>query len=139
MTYALAQEVPTSPAGGAGFAVTVLQTDETRAVVALEGELDLANVGLLGDVLGNELEIGRRYVRLDVSGLDFMDASGLGAIVRAHNAFLAAHGNLVLTGIGPRLARLIALTQLERHLFVVVEPDPPEQRPGVVALMAGSS
>ena len=122
MSHALAQEVLTSSPGGASFEVTLLQTDATRAVVALQGEMDLANAGLLVGVLGNQLESGRRYVRLDVSGLDFVDACGLSAILEAHNAFLAAHGNLVLTGIGPRMARLIALTHLERDLFVVAEP-----------------
>ena len=77
----------------------MLQTDATRAVVALQGEMDLANAGLLVGVLANQLEVGRRYVRLDVSGLEFVDACGLSAILEAHNAFLAAHGNLVLTGI----------------------------------------
>jgi anti-sigma B factor antagonist len=123
MAQALTQEVLNSSPGGAALAVTVMQTDETRAVVALHGELDLANAGLVGGVLGNQLKIGRRYVRLDLSGLDFVDASGLSAIVQAHNAFLAAHGNLLLTGIGPRFARLIALTHLERDLFLVDEPE----------------
>jgi anti-sigma B factor antagonist len=123
MAQALAHEILSSSPGGAAFAVTVMQTDETRAVVALHGELDLANAGLLGGVLGNQLEIGRRYVRLDLSGLDFVDASGLSAIVQAHNAFLAARGNLVLTGIGPRFARLIALTHLDRDLFLVGTPE----------------
>jgi anti-sigma B factor antagonist len=136
MAHALAQEVLTSSPGGAGFTVTLLQTDETRAVVALHGELDLANAGLLGGVLGNQLEIGRRFVRLDLSGLDFVDASGLSAIVQAHNAFLAAHGNLVLTGIGPRVARLIALTHLERDLFMVGEPAQAEQTPGAAVPFA---
>jgi anti-sigma B factor antagonist len=122
MAHALAEEVPTSAPGGASFEVTVLQTDATRAVVALEGELDLANAGLLIGVLTNQLEIGHRYVRLDLSDLDFADACGLSAIVDAHNAFLAAHGNLVLTGVGPRIARLIALTHLEPALFVMAEP-----------------
>jgi anti-sigma B factor antagonist len=122
MTHALAQEVLTRSPGGASLSVTVVQTDATRAVVALEGELDLANAGLLSGILGNHLEMGHRYVRLDLSGLDFVDACGLSAIVVAHNAFLAAHGNLVLTGIGPRVARLIALTHLDRDLFLAAEP-----------------
>ena len=135
MAHALAREVLASSPGGASFEVTVLQTDATRAVVALQGEMDLANAGLLVGVLGNQLQIGRRYVRLDVSGLDFVDASGLSAILEAHNAFLAARGNLVLIGIPPRMARLIALTHLERDLFVVAEP--PERSPSTVLPFPG--
>ena len=135
MAHALAEEVLTSSPGGASFEVTLLQTDATRAVVALQGEMDLANAGLLVGVLGNQLESGRRYVRLDVSGLDFVDACGLSAILEAHNAFLAAHGNLVLTGIPPRMARLIALTHLERDLFVVAEP--PQGSPSTVLPFPG--
>lgn len=48
--------------------------------LALFGELDLAVAGRLEDRLGRLREQGRR-VRLDLSGVDFIDSSGVQAVI----------------------------------------------------------
>lgn len=127
MSDALAEKVRSSGQGIAAFEVTVQQADGARAVVAVRGELDLSNTDRLTGVLDNQLAIGHRYVRLDLSRLDFMDACGLDAIVRAHNSFLAAHGNLVLTGISRGIEKLLAVTHLDGALFVADNHEPRQQ------------
>lgn len=96
--------------------IAALQTDIALVIVALHGELDLASAGPLSTLLADQLSLGHRHVQLDLSGVSFMDASGLDAVVRAHHAFRAQHGRLLLTGIGDRIALLLALTQLDALL-----------------------
>jgi anti-anti-sigma factor len=86
--------------------------------VQLRGEMDLSNADLLTAALSTHLGRGRRFVRLDLSDLQFMDCAGLRAIVEAHNRCLAAHGTLILTGAGSQINRILAITRLNEVLLV---------------------
>lgn len=77
----------------------------------------------LAAVLQRERAAGSKYVCLDLSELSMLDRAGLDVIVEAHHQFLGADGALVLTGVGPRVARLLQLTGLDRALFAIARPD----------------
>jgi anti-anti-sigma factor len=66
---------------------TQLQIDCVEApdsvLLYLRGELDLASVGQLRSVLG-ALGAGRRGLIVDLSGLEFMDSTGLAVLLDAH-------------------------------------------------------
>lgn len=111
----------TSP-GATTFASAVAQTGPDRATIELQGEMDLATTDLVIAVLDHALALGRRYVCLDLSRLTFMDCAALRLVVDAHNRFLGAGGALVLTGVGPRVARLLSITHLDEALFVTDTP-----------------
>jgi anti-anti-sigma factor len=64
-------------------------------IVALHGELDIASVDGLTDAL---VEIAGSTVVVDLSGLTFMDSTGIGALVVAKNRVLSKGlGQLVVT------------------------------------------
>ena len=100
------------------FEVQVRCTDATRAALRLQGDLDLAAADLFAAVIRHHLATGHRYVRLDLSGLDFLDCAGLRALLTAHHELLARGGRLVLTNVGPQTARLLRLTLLDTVLYV---------------------
>ena len=77
----------------------------------------------LAAVLQRERAAGCIYVCLDLSELSMLDRAGLDVIVDAHHQFLGADGALVLTGVGPRVGRLLQLTGLDRALFAIARPD----------------
>lgn len=110
-------KVPTGARSGDLHVVTVLD-DSAGATVRMHGDLDLAGSAVLADVLRGHLARGDRFVRADLSGVGFLDCTGLKILVRAHNDFLAAGGALTLTGVGGRSARLIAMTGLDRALLM---------------------
>jgi anti-sigma B factor antagonist len=105
--------------------VIATATDATHATVYLHGELDVATADLLTAVLDGELADGRRFIRLDLSRLFFLDCAGLGALVLAHNRLLAARGTLALAGVGARIARILALTHLDEALLVADQSGAP--------------
>jgi len=84
----------------------------------LSGELDVSGIDQLWDTLSVLHEQGHRHVALDLSGLDFLDAAGLGALVRADRMFRDAGSELVLTGLRPAQRRLLEITGLDRALLV---------------------
>jgi anti-sigma B factor antagonist len=119
----------------AGLTVRTVVADDRHANVHVHGELDLANADLFADVLEEHLAAGRRFVRLDLAGLGFVDCRGLSSLVQAHNRFLSEAGSLVLTGIGPRVRRLLSLTDLDQELLIA----PAQTRAPVVPAPVGSS
>jgi anti-anti-sigma factor len=56
--------------------------DRDRVVVAPRGELDMATVGLVEQELRRLYDTGFRSIVLDLSGLTFMDSSGLHLVLR---------------------------------------------------------
>jgi anti-sigma B factor antagonist len=100
------------------MSVETLRFDRTRASVTVGGELDVTTAAPLWAVLQGHLAAGRRFVRLDLSGVTFIDATALTGITRAHEEFLAGRGTLVISGVRPPVARVLRMTALDEILFV---------------------
>lgn len=82
-------------------------------LLTLGGELDLATVPRLQEQLDRAVR-GRGAVVIDLSGLRFIDSSGLHMLVRAERQLHASGGQLVLVR-GPRaVRRVFELTGLDR-------------------------
>lgn len=120
----MAAERHPTPSSAVGYELAVVGADPLRATVRASGALDLAARDSIVEVLGRQRDSGRAIVRLDVTDVTFMDCSCLSTLVEEHQRFLAARGQLVLTGVGPRTNRLLKVTGLDRILFTVSElPD----------------
>jgi anti-sigma B factor antagonist len=98
--------------------VETVAHDATGATVRVDGELDLGTAPPLWAVLRHHLIAGRRFLRLDVSSLTFVDATALTGLREIHHEALAARGTLVVTGVRPRVARVLHLTALDDELFL---------------------
>lgn len=88
------------------------------AVVSLVGELDIAEVTRVSDGLRALLSQNRSRIVLDLSGLTFCDAAGLGVLIRYHLRAGSQGGWLRLTGLNPRTIRLLELARVT-HVFAV--------------------
>jgi anti-sigma B factor antagonist len=106
---------------GFGLTLTVSKTDELRANIRLAGDLDIASARLMVAALEHELDLGRRYVRLDMSGLSFVDSHGIAALVETHWRFLERRGTVVIIGAPRRARRLMELTGTDTVLLVAAE------------------
>ncbi|HKC28151.1 MAG TPA: STAS domain-containing protein [Jatrophihabitans sp.] len=99
-------------------AIETVEADRVRASVKVLGDLDIATAPTLFAVLQAHLAAGRRFLRLDVAGVTFLDAAALTGITGIHHAALARRGTLVLTGVAERTARVLRLAGLDDVLFV---------------------
>lgn len=97
---------------------SIVTLNPSLAIIRLRGELDCATAELLTAVLANQRANGRRYLRLDLSALEFLDCAGLNAIVRAHHHALASRGTLVLTGLPQHVCRLLRIAGLDNVLCI---------------------
>lgn len=59
---------------------------------------------------------------LDLSEVDFIDSSGLGAIVSSLKA-VGKQGNLIICGIGETVLSLFRLTRMDRVFQIVSSPE----------------
>lgn len=99
--------------------ITVHADDAAHsAAIAITGELDLAVAHRLASTLQDQHRRARRYVRLDLSDVAFIDATALSVLVDAHFEFLARRGTLTLTGVSRSVSRLLSLTGLGDVLLV---------------------
>jgi anti-sigma B factor antagonist len=89
--------------------------------VALVGELDLATISLLDQELDSAHVWGKRVI-IDLRKLQFVDSSGLHALLRVDRRLQETGGSLTIIR-GPRpVERLFNLTGLDTRLHIV-DPD----------------
>ncbi|HEX6472154.1 MAG TPA: STAS domain-containing protein [Streptosporangiaceae bacterium] len=88
--------------------------------VKLRGEMDALTAGRSAEFLESLLDGCSPSMVIDLAGLTFCDASGLGAFVRLANMAEAAGGHVALTGVRPMLAKQLRITGLDRR-FAALE------------------
>jgi anti-sigma B factor antagonist len=93
------------------FEVQASQREDTT-VLTIVGELDIATVDQFSRAVDAALSQSRR-VEIDLAALEFVDSSGLRAIVAIHNASKAEGFAYKLRGSTPRIQRLFTLTGLD--------------------------
>ncbi|MDA0180224.1 STAS domain-containing protein [Solirubrobacter phytolaccae] len=84
-------------------------------VLVLTGELDLAGAPDLNEALTEAREAGGALT-LDLSELEFIDSSGLGVLVRFHNAAEAAGYEYSVIAGPPQVHRAFVLSGLDQAL-----------------------
>jgi anti-sigma B factor antagonist len=98
------------------FAVRVDEQD-SGAVVSVAGEVDLGTAEELADALRGPTEAGKRVV-LDLSACEFIDSSGLRALLGARSAAAAAGGSLALVVADANLMRVFEVASLDSLLEI---------------------
>jgi anti-anti-sigma regulatory factor len=99
--------------------ITVTKADASRASLQLSGVLDDSSAPALLAGLHEQLEAGRRFVRLDLSALTEVDAAGFAAVVLAHFEFLEQRGTLIIADASAAARDLLHQLELDSILLVV--------------------
>jgi len=94
-------------------------------LVELSGELDLNAVPELDAVLAEAASAagGPPHICLDLAGLDFIDSSGLAAVIRSHVAASEAGGALTIVAPAGIVRRTLEVSGLLGMLSVVADRD----------------
>lgn len=89
------------------------------SVVTLRGEIDLQNSPDLRKELLAWLAEGQDVV-VDLSGVDYIDSSGIACLVEAYQTARHQGGNFSLAAISPAALRVLKLARLD-EVFVIHE------------------
>jgi anti-sigma B factor antagonist len=92
------------------------QVDST-AVVTISGRLVFGRETERLESLAKDLSAqgGRKFV-FDVSALDYLDSSGVGALISCLTVIKKAGGELRLAGASPRIQRILGMTGVDKLL-----------------------
>jgi anti-sigma B factor antagonist len=89
------------------------------AHVALSGELDIATAPKLEEEVRRLESQGRGLVVIDLRGLEFMDSSGLRALLAADTRARERGARLVIVRGDERIQRVLRITRLDERLEIV--------------------
>jgi anti-sigma B factor antagonist len=98
-------------------------SDPPIATVVLDGEIDIATAPAIRRFLMAAISGGNVHLAVDMPGVTFIDAAGIGVLVAAANRAREAGGSLSLLAPSPRVRRLLDIFHLDAIL-------PAAQRPG---------
>jgi anti-sigma B factor antagonist len=83
-------------------------------IVKLAGVLDGAQAKELRQQVSASLASGHNFVMLDLADVNFIDSSGLGALIVALKMLRSAGGDLYLCSIAEPVSNLLKMTRMER-------------------------
>jgi anti-anti-sigma factor len=105
------------------------QRDGRRSVLLLQGDLDWSTRDRLRRAISGALRHHPRILVLDLSGLDFIDCSGLSVVVWAHKRLAEQERQLLITGSRPIVRRLFHLAGVDTYLHLTAPEALPLERP----------
>ena len=106
-------------------------SDPPSVAVVLDGEIDIATAPAIRRLLMAAIRGGDVHLAVDMSGVTFIGAAGIGVLVAAANRAREAGGSLSLLAPSPQVQRLLDVLHLNGIL-------PAAQRP-VGRCVAGSA
>lgn len=84
-----------------------------------KGQIDFANASFMqSDISAARQRLSSSALILDMSGVDFMDSSGLRVILHLDEQLRSEGGALVLLGASEAVRSIIFITGLQQHLTV---------------------
>jgi anti-anti-sigma factor len=89
------------------------------AHVVLRGELDIATAPQLDEEVARLEGEGRGLIVIDLRGLEFMDSSGLRALLAADTRARNRGARLVIVRGDDRIQRVLRITRLDERLEIV--------------------
>ncbi len=90
--------------------------DADTVVITPQGRLNMVAAPRLRSLLTETVKGGRRRVVVDLSATEFMDSSGLGALIAGLKTARQAGGDLRIAQVTPQVAMVLQLTNLDRVL-----------------------
>ena len=101
---------------------TTIRPDGVAVLVA-EGRINLVTATAVRREVQRVVDEGHTRLALDLSGVEFIDSSGLGALVSGLKTARTAGGDLRLVAASEQVAGVLRLTNLDRILRVFPGPD----------------
>lgn len=99
--------------------MTTFHVDDVRdgvCVIRITGRLNMVAAPELRDVVANAVASGTPRLVVDLSDVEFMDSSGLGALIGALKTTRQAGGDLRLSSPGEQVSMVLQLSNVDRIL-----------------------
>jgi anti-sigma B factor antagonist len=104
------------------FSVTIRHRDQV-ALVDVSGHLTFFEVGALRDSIQTLLQAKHKNILLNLSGLMYLDSSGIGELARIYVGVVKRGGTMKVIGLTAKVEEILKIT----HLSQVFQEFPDEQ------------
>ena len=94
--------------------ISQLVIANNQAPMVLEGSIYIEEARSLQEKLFRLMETGTRNIAVDMSAVDYIDSSGLGALVSVNKQLLRKGGSMKICGIQGLVREVFELTRLDR-------------------------
>ncbi len=90
----------------------------------VQGEIDLSNASVLRRRIMDEIRRGHHSIAVDLSALDFLDASGLAVLIAGRRMTEEISGSLVLVSPSPQVRRVLQVSGLDKVFAISTKLSP---------------
>ena len=92
------------------------------SLVDVSGRLTSFEVGTLRDAISRLVKQGHKDIVLNLSGLQYLDSSGIGELARVYVSVVKQSGQMKVVGLSSKVEEILKIT----HLYQVF-PDFPDE------------
>ena len=93
------------------------------SLLEVSGRLTSFETGALRDSISRLLKEGRKNLVLNLSGLQYLDSSGIGELARMYVSVVKGDGQMKVVGLSPKIEEILKVT----HLYQVFPEFPSEE------------
>jgi anti-sigma B factor antagonist len=93
------------------FSATIRQVGQV-SVVEVSGKLTSLESGALNNSIAQLLKEGRKQILLNLSGLTYLDSSGIGELVRTYMSVIKRDGEMKVVGLTDKAEEILKITKL---------------------------
>ncbi len=104
-------------------AVDVTPLSEKVWLITPTGRLDKAQTQLVESALLRQLNVGNRWLILDLSDVDYISSAGLKMLVRLWQRVRDQKGDLALAALKPRVREVLEMIGLDLVFTITENPD----------------
>ena len=87
-------------------------------VIHLDGKLNMIHAPHLRTLIDSHIAAGNNRISLDLTNVDFIDSSGLGALINALKVTRQADGDLRIAAPTEQVKLILGLTNLDRVMKI---------------------
>lgn len=84
-----------------------------HAGLAVSGDIDMHTAPALRQQIADLVAAGNDRILVDMSGVDFLDSTGLGALLGGLKEIRSGDGRLALVGVNERVMKVFTITALD--------------------------
>ena len=93
------------------FSATIRQAGQV-SLLDVSGQLTVLEVGALCGSIETLIKQGRKNIVLNLSGLRYLDSSGIGELARVYTSVLKRGGEMKVIGLTSRVEEVLKITGL---------------------------
>src|SRR5258705_13737807 len=105
------------------FDLSEEELDETTAVIRVVGEIHATTAPEFSERLNAVIANGKTAVALDLTGVEFIDSTGLSVLLNGLRRVTRARGSMVIACANPTGLRLFEITKLDSTFEILPSCD----------------